>query len=439
MLLSQWLLAVFAVGSVRARQDSGRLFFEFRYMGKRCREQTALPDTPVNRKKMEQMLKKIEAAITLGQFDYLEYFPQSRKGLSLSRVDATRSADSYRTSVAHPEAVEAPTFGEFAQTWLAENKVQWRNATIESHTWILNCHGLPRFGQQVVSTISKVDLLGFRSHLAELPGAGDRESLSPKTINEVMATVQAIIKEASDRFGFTNPTLAIKRLKVPKQDITPFNLTEVSQIIENVREDYRNYMVVRFLTGVRSGELHGLKWKWIDFDRRQILIRETFSKGRTEYTKNDGSQREIQMSDSVYEALKEQFAASGADGEYVFCNRYGRPLDNKNFTDRVWYPLLRYLGLDPRRPYQTRHTAATLWLAAGEAPEWIARQMGHTSTEMLFRVYSRYVPNLTRNDGSAFNRLISSSFPTALSESCQSDRNGSESVATDTKEKGDDR
>ena len=68
--------------------------------------------------------------------------------------------------------------------------------------------------------------------------------------------------------------------------------------------------------------------------------------------------------------------------------------------------MLRHLGLRRRRPYQTRHTAATLWLAAGENPEWIARQMGHTTTEMLFRVYSRYVPNLTRRDGSAFDNLI---------------------------------
>ena len=58
------------------------------------------------------------------------------------------------------------------------------------------------------------------------------------------------------------------------------------------------------------------------------------------------------------------------------------------------------------RPYQMRHTAATLWLAAGENPEWIARQLGHTTTEMLFRVYSRYVPNLTRNDGTAFERML---------------------------------
>jgi integrase len=64
-----------------------------------------------------------------------------------------------------------------------------------------------------------------------------------------------------------------------------------------------------------------------------------------------------------------------------------------------------------------RHTAATLWLAAGEAPEWIARQLGHTSTEMLFRVYSRYVPNLTRRDGSAIERLLATRFSSGASHS----------------------
>ena len=63
-------------------------------------------------------------------------------------------------------------------------------------------------------------------------------------------------------------------------------------------------------------------------------------------------------------------------------------------------------GLTPRRAYQTRHTAATLWLAAGENPEWVARQLGHSTTEMLFRVYSRYIPNVTRRDGSAFEAML---------------------------------
>jgi integrase len=90
----------------------------------------------------------------------------------------------------------------------------------------------------------------------------------------------------------------------------------------------------------------------------------------------------------------------------VFSNLAGEPIDNANFCKRVWYPLLAHLGLRRRRPYQLRHTAATLWLTAGENPLWIARQLGHANTEMLFRVYARWVKDVTRNDGSAFEKLL---------------------------------
>ena len=72
------------------------------------------------------------------------------------------------------------------------------------------------------------------------------------------------------------------------------------------------------------------------------------------------------------------------------------------------HPLLRYLDIAKRRPYQTRHTTATLMLASGENPEWIARLMGHANTQMLFTVYSRFVPNLTRQDGLAITGLLNS-------------------------------
>ncbi|WP_227803972.1 site-specific integrase [Marinomonas profundi] len=214
-----------------------------------------------------------------------------------------------------------------------------------------------------------------------------------------------IINEAADRYEFTSPWKGIKSLKIMKTDIDPFSLDQVNLIIQSVRRDFKNYFTVRFFTGMRTGEVDGLKWKYVDFERRQILIRETWVKGEFTYTKTDGSQREIYMSQPVYDALKAQYKMTH-DQSLVFCNIDGSPLKSDTVTKRIWYPLLRLLDLKKRRPYQTRHTAATLWLASGENPEWIARQMGHTTTEMLFRVYSRYVPNLTRQDGSAFDRLL---------------------------------
>ena len=402
--------------SVRVHKPNGALFFDFRHQGERCREYTLLPDTPVNRKKLEKILTKIESEIAAGTFVYASYFPNSKALGRLSKAAASAQpelskVEAAAVAIAAP-LVEAPAatplFQTFANQWVDEHSIEWRRSHIRSLLSTLNGRLIPYFGGKSVGEITKSDILAFRATLAKAKGRGEKEGLSPKRINEIIGTLNQILDEAADRFNFTTPTTNIKRLRLRKTDVDPFSLTDVQRILATVRADYKQYFVTRFFTGMRTGEVHGLKWKYVDFDLRVIRVRETFVLGEDEYTKTDGSQRDIQISQPVFEALQEQFKATGKVSEYVFCNLQGLPLDNKNFSDRVWYPLLRHLGLQKRRPYQMRHTAATLWLASGEAPEWIARQLGHTSTEMLFRVYSRYVPNLTRQDGSAMERLLAS-------------------------------
>jgi integrase len=67
------------MGGVRARQVNGLLFFDFRCEGERCREQTLLPDTPPNRKKVEWALQSIEAKIKAGTFDYAASCPNKQR------------------------------------------------------------------------------------------------------------------------------------------------------------------------------------------------------------------------------------------------------------------------------------------------------------------------------------------------------------------------
>ena len=83
-------------------------------------------------------------------------------------------------------------------------------------------------------------------------------------------------------------------------------------------------------------------------------------------TKTESSLREISISKPVFDALTKQKNLTG-NKKFVFSNNAGNPLSVHNVTKRVWYPILRYLGLTERRPYQMRHTAATLWLASGES------------------------------------------------------------------------
>jgi integrase len=406
------------MASIRVRKESGLLFFDFRFGGQRCREQTLLQDTPANRKRLEKALAKIESDIAAGTFDYAATFPGSRNipardpepapALPPSSPALPSSASAADASAA---ACPTPSFQDFTATWLSEHQIEWRRSHLKVLKCTLDGHLLPHFGDRPVGTITKADILAFRTKLADLPGrAGPK--LSAKRINGILAPMRQILAEAADRYGFVSPTLNLKPLRLRKTDVEPFTLEQVQQMLATVRVDWRNYFTVRFFTGMRTGEAHGLKWKYVDFDKRLILVRETFVLGEDEYTKTDSSQRDIQMTQVVFEALLAQRAATGKLSDYVFCNKEGKPLDNDNFGSRVWYPLLRHLGLKKRRPYQMRHTAATLWLASGEAPEWIARQLGHSSTEMLFRVYSRYVPNLTPQDGSAIDRLLATRFAT---------------------------
>jgi integrase len=406
------------MASIRVRKETGLLFFDFRFRGQRCREQTMLQDTPANRKRLEKALDKIEADIAAGTFDYSATFPGSRNipardpapapvpDLSTLAVPTSASA-----AAASAALSPTPSFKDFTATWMSERQIEWRRSHLKVLKCTLDGHLLPHFGDRPVGTITKADILAFRTKLADLPGRTGPK-MSPKRINGILAPMRQILAEAADRYGFVSPALNLKPLRLRKTDVEPFTLEQVQQMLATVRPDWRNYFTVRFFTGMRTGEAHGLKWKYVDLDKRLILIRETFVLGEDEYTKTDSSQRDIRMTQVVFEALQDQYLATGKLSEYVFCNREGKPLDNDNFGSRVWYPLLRHLGLKKRRPYQMRHTAATLWLASGEAPEWIARQLGHSSTEMLFRVYSRYVPNLTRQDGSAIDRLLATRFAT---------------------------
>ena len=380
---------------------------DFRYAGQRLREYTMLPDTLTNRKRLQKALDRIETEIALGTFDYTKTFGKALPQPDVKSVEEMTGATSQQGAPVFSRN-GTPLFREFAELWFCEVQVSWRRSYRITQRGVIDKYLIAFFGNKEVGHINKADILEFRAYLAKVTKRKSESTLSNRRVNAVMKPLRQILNEAADRFEFNSAFRNIKPLKIKRSDVQPFTLDEVQQIINTVRADYRNYFTCRFFTGMRTGEVHGLKWKYIDFERRLILVRESIVLKEEDELKTDGSVRDIQMSQLVYDALQAQYKAAGEFSEYVFCNQAGQPIDNQNFLNRVWNPLLRHLGLAHRRAYQMRHTAATLWLASGEAPEWIARQLGHTSTEMLFRVYSRYVPNLTRQDGSAMERLLAS-------------------------------
>ena len=378
------------------RERSGKLIADFRYMGIRCRETTNLEDNAYNRRILKKRLEQLEAEITLGTFEYEKYFPKS------NRIEEFKEKRSQQIAV----QTKVPLFKEFTELWFKQKQIEWRDSYQQKVSIVIKNYLIPAFGNQVLSKIKKSDLLNFRASLAKVTHGKDQTSLKASRINQIMTPLRMILNDAAERYDFESPYKNINNLKESKIEVTPFSLEEVHKILTAVREDFRPYYTIRFFTGMRTSEIDGLQWKNIDLQRREIHIREALVNGVLGGTKTYGSDRTIQMSDRVYQAFLQQKSLNNGKSDFVFCNRDGGPLDYRLVNKRVWHPILRFLGLTPRRAYQTRHTAATLWLAAGENPEWVARQLGHSTTEMLFRVYSRYIPNVTRRDGSAFEAML---------------------------------
>jgi integrase len=401
------------MGNIRVRKETNTLFFDFRWFGERCREQTALTDTPNNRKELNKVMERINAEITLGTFDYGKYFPNSPRAQKFAftsatddQPDAVMSSHQIHAPYMHPD-VDTPRLTQWFDQWVEENEASWKGTYQEKLTMIFNKYISPVLGKKKVSDITKTEVLQLRANLAKVRRGEKQKPLSAGRINQVMGLLRQLINEAADRFDFNTSYRGIKPLRMERTQVDPFSLDEVQLILDTVRYDFRNYLAVRFFTGLRTSEIDGLKWENVDFERNQIHVKSARVDGEETSTKTIGSVRFVEMSSIVKKALEEQLEKRIHDIDYVFCSPTGLPVNHRNFTNRVWHPLLKELGFRKRRPYQTRHTAATLWLAAGESPEWIARQLGHTTTKMLFTVYSRYVPNLTRQDGSAMDRLLS--------------------------------
>jgi integrase len=287
-------------------------------------------------------------------------------------------------------------FKDYAQGWLQEHEIRLRPSTRAEWESTFTKYLLPYFGDFYLPQIREADIEEF---------VGTLSHLSKKRINNILVPLKTLFKTARRRQEIReNPCEYVRPLKVEKPHIDPLSFSEVRRFLGKVDSHYHTYFFTAFFTGMRPNELIALKWEDIDFSGRTISVRRGRVRGIEGPPKTHSSYRDIEILPPLFGILKEHEEKTRLkfQSPYVFLSREGGLIDLDNLRKRIWYPTLKRARLRPRRMYETRHTFATLMLGSGENPHWVARTMGHSSTDMLFRHYSRFIPNLTHRDGTAF-------------------------------------
>lgn len=382
------------------KPDKGRLVLDFAWKGVRCREYLGLNDTKEGRARARQILKQVEGEIAAGTLDYAKWFPESKKASTIFAPPPPPAA---------PEG--PPAFGTFAREFLERRKVFGSNAHYLDQKSLVETHLVPFFGEtRRLPEITIEDVERFVAHVKARPGVKG-EAMSAVRVNKARNLLRKILERAV-RNGWlsVNPVDDVPRLRENPAVIDPLSWAEVRLLLDKGfkhEPEMRRFYTVALLTGLRTSELIGLRWTDLDWtgDPPLAVIKHSFTKPDGHHlTKTPGSARAVELRPQVARALKDQQAASRVKSEFVFCNRDGGPLDRDNLMNRIWYPALKRAGVRERTPYQTRHTFATLALSAGEDIGWVAKQLGHVNTKMIIEHYYRFIPNLTRRDGSAFDK-----------------------------------
>ncbi len=346
----------------KLRWEKGRLFVDFIFRGERCREFLHLPKTQDNKIAARQLVKKIEAELALGTFDYAATFPRSKKAGRFGRGGMRGF----------------PTLGEFARNWLESLRPSLKPATFYDYGKLLSAHILPsKLSTMPINLIRPGDIRAFRAELDVKRTPNGVKKLGPRRINMVRDRLFGIFSAAEeDGLVADNPVRRVDRLQEPVPDVDPFTFDEVQRILQEAKDWERALLTVLFFTGMRPNEALGLRWDDLDFDRDQICVRWSLSRYGLGTPKTPGSIRTVDMLPPVRDALLAQRRRARLRGEFVFPNKDGGSLDLANIRDRNWRRLLRRAGLRYRPIYHCRHTYAVLELTDLENPLFVSQANG---------------------------------------------------------------
>ncbi len=256
---------------------------------------------------------------------------------------------------------------------------------------------------------------------AALPKATGKTP-GPATVRRIHATMRSAFASAKrSRYIAYNPAVDVELPRVTRPHVQPWEAHELGAFLDHCAADRLGplYEVAAF-TGLRRGELLGLRWDDIDVERCRLTVRRQIVQlGHATHIgpvkTASGQDRVVDLDEATMGALlshrlrqeqqREEWGAAWVDSPHVFTKEDGSPLHPETVTKR-FRELADAAGLRPVRLHDLRHGQASLMLAAGVPLAVVSKRLGHSSLAITSDTYSHLLEGVGRQAATAAAALV---------------------------------
>jgi len=283
--------------------------------------------------------------------------------------------------------VRAITFAQFAERWKEQVLTQHKPSTQVSAKSNIKIHLNPFFGHLLLSQIGGEQVQAFVTS----------RKASAKSVQNFIATFRMIWNSAK-AWGYVNtdPFIGLVLPKAPAPEIKCFTVEEVQKILNSAPEPDKTFYWLAAETGMRAGELCGLRWEDIDLDSGALQIKQSAWQGKIVTPKTKTACRMFALSPQLLEHLKQKRGTG-----LVFVYRNGNPWKGEKVVERKLGPLLKKLGIPHRGLHAFRHCNATLMDRMNVPMKTRQDRLGHADLGMT----ARYTHALAEDDRRIANQI----------------------------------
>lgn len=339
---------------------------------------------------------------------------QKEVAQKLKAATAAIDAGSYK-------APSKMTVGEWLDIWQQDYLGSVKPRTVDSYRTTVDTHLKPAFGAMKLEALPTHEIQRFYNNLQK--GQGPKAPLSPKTIRNIHGVFHKALQQAVE-LGYlrTNPATACKLPRVEKTEIKPLDSEAIEKFLDTIKgHPYESVYVVTLFTGMREGEVLGLTWDCVDFDKGIITINKQLQKERRGtgayhlVSPKNGKGRRITPARTVMEVLKAQqqkqaewkrlVGEAWEGSDFVFTDPMGHHLSAqtvylhfKKLAAKAGYPEARFHDL--------RHSYAVAALQSGDDIKTVQENLGHHTAAFTLDVYGHVTEQMKQDSADRMDRFI---------------------------------